>query len=45
MVSVLDFKSSIPGLTPGQVTVFCSQARHFTLIVCMLQVKFDFRLK
>ena len=33
MVSVLDSVSRGPGLSPGQVIVLCSWARHFTLTV------------
>ena len=33
MVSVLDSVSNGPGSSPGQGTVLCSWARHFTPIV------------
>ena len=33
MVSVLDSGSNGPGSSPGQGTVLCSWARHFTPIV------------
>ena len=33
VVSVLDSGLRGPGSSPGQVTVFCSWARHFTLTV------------
>ena len=33
MVSVLDSRSKGPGLSPGQVIVLCSWARHLTLTV------------
>ena len=33
MIGALVSESSGPGLSPGQDTVFCSWARHFTLTV------------
>ena len=35
MVSASDSGSSGPGSSPGQCTVLCSWARHFTLIVSL----------
>ena len=35
MVSALDSGLNGPGLSPGQGTVLCSGARHFTLTVLL----------